>query len=144
MTRGAAVLPVDEKSCCGVACRSLFQTLPIQLLHVCHYPPHLYFGSIECARHFRVGKAIADDEEDFAVRVAVAKLARVQCGTASAFAILAVTVTTLTNVHLASGFQVRCRGIRVCFREVGSRLSRRSLRLQDKRATHQTVGNQKY
>src|SRR5262249_16472868 len=55
-----------------------------------------------------------------------------------------MTVTAPANIELAPGLQVRCGGIWVCFRDAGTRLTCRSLRLHCKRPTHQTVGDQKY
>src|SRR5215475_12985490 len=144
MARRAAVLLVDDRACRGVACGGLRRPLPAQLPHVCDHAPNLGFWRTERAWHFRVGNAIADNQENFAVGAAVSKPACVQSGATSPFAVLAMTVTAPADIELAPGFQVRCCGVWVCFREAGPRRTCRSLRLHCKRPTHQTVGDQKY
>src|SRR5215510_22428 len=144
MARRAAVLLVDERASHRVARGRLRRPLPAQLTHVCDHAPDLEFGIIERAWHFRVGNAIADDEEYFAVGAAVFKPACVQRRATSPFPVLAMTVTAAAYKEFAPGFQVRRCGIWVYFREAALRLTCRSLRLHRKRPTHHTVGNQKY
>src|SRR4030095_13011094 len=144
MARRAAVLLIDERACRRVACCWLRRPLPAQLPHVCTNAQTCGFGRTERAGHFRVGNAIADNQENFAVGAAVFKPACVQSGATSPFAVLAMTVAAPADIELRPGSQLRCRGIWVNFREAGPRLTCRSLRLHCKRPTHQTVGDQKY
>src|SRR5262245_61963137 len=144
MARCAAILLVDERTCCGIACGGLRQPLPAQLLHICDHPPNFGFGRTERPRHFRIGNTIADNKKYFAVGAAVFKPACIQSSAPSPFAVSTMTVTAPANIELAPGFQVSCCGIRVCFRETRPRLPCRSLRLHDKNATHQKVSNQNY
>src|SRR5262245_15394182 len=143
MARRAAVLLVDERASHRVARGWLRRPLPTQLLYICDHAPDFEFGIIERAWHFSVRNAIADDEEYFAVGAAVFEPACIQSGATSPFAVLAMTVAAPANIKLAPGFQVSGCGVRVCFRDAALRLPYRSLRLQRKHPTHQTIGDQK-